>query len=271
MPLLLANDRAPKTSLLVVARRFGYIALLLALLIGPVVARWPAGDSPDDLHVLFIGNSFTYYHDMPAMVAELAKAAGQPALRFEQVTPGGYTLEKHWQEHNALAQIEARHWDYVVLQDQSQAPLLKRKSLNEYARKFDAEIATQGSKTILYQTWALRSKPTDQAAISTAYEQLAKDLKATLAPVGNAWRTALAADKKLVLHDQDQKHPNAAGSYLAACVFYATIYGQSPEGLPAKFAGLTNDQARPLQTIAWKAVQATAPTGTPAITTGHAQ
>jgi hypothetical protein len=39
-------------------------------------------------------------------------------------------------------------------------------------------------------------------------------------------------------------------------VFYGTIYGKSPEGLPGRIGGLTNDEAKRLQAIAWKSVQA---------------
>jgi len=68
---------------------------------------------------------------------------------------------------------------------------------------------------------------------------------------------ALKTDRQLVLHSPDKKHLDAAGSYLAACVFYATIYGKSPEGLPGSIAKLTDDKARHLQAIAWKAIQVT--------------
>ncbi len=107
-------------------------------------------------------------------------------------------------------------------------PLRRRDAMVKYGRKFDAEIKKQRAKTILYETWALQNKPEQQTAISKAYEGLSKELNAQLAPVGSAWQTALRSDKNLVLHDKDQKHPNATGTYLAACVFYATIYGKSP-------------------------------------------
>ena len=212
--------------------------------------------SKDELHVLFIGNSFTYYHDLPKMISELAKAGKQLPLRYERETPGGCTLEKHWKDGKALAKIRARKWDFVVLQDHSTAALLKRDSMFDHGRKFDAEIKKQAAKTLLYMTWALQNKPDDQPAISKAYLDLSKVMKTEIAPVGNAWEAALKADKKLVLHEKDKKHPNATGTYLAACVFYSTIYGKSPEGLPGSIGKLTEDQARSLQTIAWKTVQA---------------
>lgn len=85
---------------------------------------------------------------------------------------------------------------------------------------------------------------------------MSTELKSQIAPVGNAWEAALKADKKLVLHTSDKKHPTATGTYLAACVFYATIYGKSPEGLPGSIGKLADEEARAMQAIGWKTVQA---------------
>lgn len=38
------------------------------------------------------------------------------------------------------------------------------------------------------------------------------------------------------MHISDGSHANAAGSYLAACVIYATITGKSPLGAPREIA-----------------------------------
>jgi hypothetical protein len=237
--------------------RYGLVVLFISMGLMALAAQPQAASVADEVQVLFIGNSLTAGNDLPKMVAELARAGKQRPLRYERETPGGRTLEKHWQDGKALALIQSRQWDFVVLQEQSQAPLLKRESMFEHGKKFDAEIRQRGAKTILYMTWALQNKPEDQAALSKAYLDLSRELKAQIAPVGDAWQAALKADPKLMLHSKDQKHPTPAGTYLAACVFYATIYEKSPEGLPGSISKLTDDEARTLQTVAWKTVQAT--------------
>jgi hypothetical protein len=236
----------------------GFLAVFCLIGLCVTAAKPQNRQSTPEIHVLFIGNSFTYVNDLPKMVAELAKAAKQRPLRCDQETPGGCTLEKHWKDGKAKAKIQSRQWDFVILQDQSQAPLLQRESMFAYGKKLDEEIRKNGSKTILYMTWAPQNRPDDQETITKAYQELGEDLKAQVVSVGKAWEMALKADRQLVLHDPDNKHPNATGTYLAACVFYATIYGKSPEGLPGKIAKLTDDKARHLQAIAWKAVQGTA-------------
>jgi hypothetical protein len=51
------------------------------------------------------------------------------------------------------------------------------------------------------------------------------------------------------LWQSDGSHPNEAGTYLAACVFYATLFQQSPEGLSFR-GSLAQDTAQTLQSLA---------------------
>ena len=51
----------------------------------------------------------------------------------------------------------------------------------------------------------------------------------------------------------DGSHPTVSGTYLAACVFYATIFRQSPEGL-SYIDGLSSRDASVLQAEAAGAV-----------------
>ena len=54
--------------------RFGFVAAFCLLGIFVAPAQPQDGQSKEELHVLFIGNSLTYYQDLPKMTAELAKA-----------------------------------------------------------------------------------------------------------------------------------------------------------------------------------------------------
>ena len=65
----------------------------------------------------------------------------------------------------------------------------------------------------------------------------------------------LAKKEHPVLHDKDGSHPTLAGSYLAACVFFAVLFDETPVGIPAELNGLTPADVRLLQTTAWETVQ----------------
>jgi hypothetical protein len=100
------------------------------------------------------------------------------------------------------------------------------------------------------------------ARLNGGYFDLAKQLGARVAPVGIAWKKALATDPPFVLHSPDKSHPNPTGTYLAACVFYATLLEVNPTGLPREIkkgnkvlVSIPKEEARRLQGIAWEAVQ----------------
>ncbi|MCE9567254.1 MAG: DUF1080 domain-containing protein [Planctomycetes bacterium] len=218
-------------------------------------AQAAQGQPKGEVHILWIGNSLTYYNEMPKMLAELAEAGGQRTLVHQQETPGGCTLEKHWNDGKALTKLQSRKWDYVVIQEHSQRPLKDSKPMFEYAKKFDAEIQKQGGRTLLYLPFPLAKAPENQEILTKLHQDLAAELKASVVPVGPAWAKLQATNKPPNLFNEDGVHPNRAGSYLAACVFYSSIYGKSPEGLPGKIGGLSDKEARQYQAVAWKVTQ----------------
>lgn len=249
----------------------------------------PRAHNNGALRVLFIGNSYTYFNNLPQMLVELAQVArATKQLEVEMIAVGGATLKTLWEGGAWRAHLQPGRWDYVVLQEQSTlglAPLVNNqvqisdaKTFHQYARLFDAEIKKAGAQTILYLTWARLNRPETQAQLTDAYLSLAKELNAIVAPVGLAWENALKQQPQLALHLEDKSHPTPRGSYLAACVLYATIYGQSPEGLPARLLGhkvdtsgrveksqdnagkvelinLASAEAALLQRIAWQTVK----------------
>lgn len=218
--------------------------------------------------MLFLGNSYTGVNDLPLLVERLATDGGH-AVVMDRNTPGGNTLgapqsvgEPHATNATSLGLIASDAWDYVVLQEQSTIPSIratKDQFMKPGAQSLSASIAASDptTETLLFQTWGRASGGTVcfsgqcatfadffamQDALTAGYDEVALLVSAVVAPVGEAWRTALLADPTIVLHENDGSHPNLAGSYLAACVFYATLFGESPVGL-AFDAGLS-PQAR---------------------------
>ena len=238
--------------------RYYGLVLCLALLL---VARSVAADSPEPVRVLFVGNSYTAVNSLPGMLTTLAKAGNRPPLEVAQVTPGGCTLQRHWEKSGARERIQSGDWDYVVLQEQSMMPIVKPALMHEYAHRLVGEINKRNAKTVFYLTWSREHTPETQEKLNEAYRSIADELNAEVAPVGPAWAAARKADEKVSLYKKDKSHPTPAGTYLAACVFYATIFGESPEGLPGQVAGLEAEQARRLQRIAWRTVQSNDSTG----------
>jgi len=208
---------------------------------------WPKQeDSP--VRILFIGNSYTYFNSSPELLKALAKEAfPDRIIETKLISRGGMTLEGHWQEGRALAAIESRKWDYVVLQEQSRLGMRveiddstyfgNTAQFYEYARKFDVAIKAAEAKTVFFMTWSRRLRPQEQAILTHAYTSIANELGAILSPVGLAWDLVRSNDQ-IDLYYSDGSHPSAYGSYLVATSLFSTIFKKSPIGLSGNITGL---------------------------------
>ena len=200
--------------------------------------------------ILFIGNSFTARNDLPGLLAQLVHAGGKGELECELISSGGASLRMHLNKGEAQTRLQTSGWDYVVLQEQSTLPVKNPKRTGENIREFDAVIKAAHAQTVLYMTWARQNAPETQAALSETYTEVGGEIGATVVPVGLAWRDCLAAHPAIVLHDKDQSHPNLAGSYLAACAFYATLFIGRSKSIPAIDIGLEAETVNALHEAA---------------------
>jgi hypothetical protein len=201
--------------------------------------------------VLFIGNSFTARNNVPALVEQLAESRGKQ-LQHRLISAGGASLRMHWNKGDAQKAIRDTRYDYVVLQEQSTLPVKNAVRMHENIRLFDKEITDSGAKTALYLTWARQNVPETQKTITDAYVSIGEELGALIVPAGVAWQNFTHHHSHPVLHDQDKSHPTLAGSYLAACVFFAALFSESPVGIASDLKGLAKADIELLQKSAWE-------------------
>ncbi len=194
----------------------------------------------DSIRILFIGNSYT--GQIRKTVTQLIKTSPEgKATELEFITPGGKTLQFHLENPQTVQMISEGNWNFVVLQDQSQTPAVFPDQFNDAARELDKLIDAAGAKTVFYQTWGRRDGDkanrdrfpdyeTMQKSLSKSYETTARRCRALLAPVGDVWAEVRKADSELgkELYKDDGSHPSAKGAYLAACVFYKTLFDKLP-------------------------------------------
>jgi hypothetical protein len=213
------------------SRRGALRLLALALLSG--CAGNPATPTPQDgLRVLFVGNSLTYWNGMPAMVEALARAAGERPLVWRQAVAPGFSLEDHWNDGGALAEIRAGNFEVVILQQGPSALASSRALLVEYAGRFAREVRNAAGRPALYMVWPEEARAFDFDGVSASYAAAAEAVDGMLMPAGEAWRAAWRRDGDLALYGPDRFHPSVLGSYIAAAVIFQRLYGRSPVGLP---------------------------------------
>lgn len=223
--------------------------------------------SVESQKILFVGNSYTFYNNMPQLFFKLSESGGKDVL-VDQSTFAGYWLDNHLSNDHTSYKLQKEDWDYVIIQEQSQVPTVKywrEASMKPAAEILNTIIKEGGAETVLFMTWGRKyggeqllydfaSSDFDnynqmQDSLESSYRELADYLDATLAPVGLAWENALIINPELNLWDDDQSHPTYEGSYLTACVFYAILFNESPVGL--SFTGnLESELAWFLQTMA---------------------
>lgn len=160
-----------------------------------------------------------------------------------------------------------------MLQEQSQRPSFPDwqvdLEVHPYATTLDSLIKANDSctTTMFYMTWGRRYGDASNCAVwppvctyegmqerlRMAYLEMGDRNAAEVAPVGIAWKNAMEADSTIVLYNGDNSHPNYTGSYLTACVFYASMYRKTPVGL-GYYGSLDTATAQFLQGIAGSTV-----------------
>ncbi|MDF2440387.1 MAG: hypothetical protein JWN98_1371 [Abditibacteriota bacterium] len=208
------------------------------------------------MRILWIGNSYTQRNDLPALIATMASQRQPPVpVEHERVIANGASLRRHWNTGEAVAAIERGPWNYVVLQEQSTLPIKNVVRYHENVRLLYEVIQRHSAQTLLYLVWPRQDVPQTQSTLTEAATTIATETGARIAPVGPAWQHALAAEPGLLLYDKDGSHPTPIGSYLAACVFYATLFRQTPLGLalPATL-DIPERVGTLLQSVSWDVV-----------------
>jgi len=200
-------------------------------------------------NVLFLGNSYTGVNNLPLLTYNLALSLGD-TINYDSNTPGGYTYEGHSTNATSLAKIAQGNWNFVVLQEQSQKPSFPPSQVATevypYAQVLVDSIKSANACTepIFYMTWGRKNGDAGNCAaypplctydgmqgrLRESYVEMAVANDCSVSPVGAAWKYVRDNYPTIELYSADESHPSINGSYLAACVHYASIYRESPVG-----------------------------------------
>ena len=175
------------------------------------------------MRILMLGNSLTSANDLPGAVARLTGA------HVAAHTRGGARLAEQLNPDTRMgaatrSALRDERWDYVVLQESSNGPVVHRESFLRSAEGL-CELARQaGAEPVLYATWAYRPGCAKLARMGMSFEEMARAVDeayreaamrggALLADVGGVFR---ARGGDAVLYAADDLHPSERGTRLAA-------------------------------------------------------
>lgn len=204
-----------------------------------------------ETRALFIGNSYTHVNDLPSLVNQMAESVGL-SFYSESSTPGGYSFQAHSTNATTLQKITAGNWDFVVLQEQSQAPAFPLSQVQTntfpFAEALNDSIEEHNpcGETVFYMTWGRENGDQGNCAnwppictyegmddlLYERYMTMAESNNAIVSPVGAVWRYLRTNHPEIELYSADESHPAVAGSYAGACTFFTAFFRQDPSQIP---------------------------------------
>ena len=195
------------------------------------------------MKILFLGNSYTSFNNMPKMLEALIRENGTE-VEVHSLTKGGRKLCQNIQDENGGSHIELAQllqtnvYDILFLQEQSYLPLVDKTSFEFAAVQLAGEVNAR--RTILYATWGraegaelLREHNLTSIgmtkALYRAYKEVARLAGAEVSAVGLCFAKILERDANAPLYAPDLSHPSYMGSAAAAICHYKRIFGKLPE------------------------------------------
>lgn len=205
--------------------------------------------------VYFVGNSLSYYNDLPGLLAEMSRAESAPIV-FQARLVAGQNLQGHWQDGIAVTEIRQGRFDLVVVQDYSTRPAADAEGSIESFRRFDREIRGSGAQMVIFENWTRAGRGGDAARLVETYRRVREYTGARRAPVGEAWERCRRDHPQIRLL-ADDRHPTPAGTYLAACVLFEVIYGRPAPEVTIPGARLSAERQAILRRVATETIRAT--------------
>lgn len=196
---------------------------------------------PPKERILFVGNSFTFYWNLPKIV-ELMAQQRQLNWDIDQATLGGASLEQHWKglrELTTQTTLKNGNYDRVILQDYSSNPLKKPEDTKTYVQAFQKMPLPKTPKWYYYSTWMYPNIDAKEHEhpypIQHFYEGLQQVIGGQILVVGKVFAQFQKQHPEINLLTDDNKHTSPEGTYLAACVIFSQLSDQSPIGLSGQF------------------------------------
>ncbi len=247
------------------------VLLLFPFAAGACLFSPEKGPETGDLKVLFIGSSYFAAWDMVDLFSNLAEKGGHDVYVDTFIKSGVY-LDYLAQLRDVTEKIQAQDWDYVVLQGCgiTTAYPYTHHLLTSYTgyhpvfpalQTFRAKVTANcvSTRLVFQMPFAFEDGMLWVGMDDTYFDmqQLCYDhtlawadsLDLVVAPAGWAWRSIMLEAPELhYLYASDYNHPSLRGSYLNACVFYATLFRESCTGIQY-YAGIPRVEARHLQEV----------------------
>ena len=178
------------------------------------------------MRVLFIGNSHTYFNDMPETFAKMCRKLTGKRPEVTMIAYSERSLDWHLKEYFAIRYaILYGKFDYCVIQQQAH-PFPEPEETWKAVKRITDLCGTRNVMPVLFMTWAEKAHPEVYHDMREVYRDLAEETGAVVAPVGTAFEKIRTGHPNIDLYWKDGAHASVYGSYLTAMILAMTVTGK---------------------------------------------
>lgn len=185
------------------------------------------------MKVLFLGNSHTFFNDMPQIFKNMCDERGKDVEVVMQAY-GGVTYGWHYSQNTSIrfAMIHGG-FDYIVMQQAAHSPLPPKEETLADGAKIIKLARANGVVPIQIVPWAEKRFPEHQEIMYDIYNTLSEEnggIKLTV--TGNVFEDVFNNYlEDIDMYWRDGEHASPYGSYAIALSVYAAIFQESVKGM----------------------------------------
>ena len=175
------------------------------------------------MRVLFVGNSHTYFNDMPRLFADMCADLTGREPEVQMLAYSNRSLRWHCEEHFSLRfALLYGHFDYCVIQQQAH-PFPPEEETSPYLERIVRLCRSVGTKPVIFMTWREKAKPEAAPLMCAYYRRAAEKTGALLAPIGELFEELGKSESAVELYWRDGEHASPYGDYLTAACLAALL------------------------------------------------
>ncbi|MGO4818752.1 hypothetical protein [Flavobacterium sp. W22_SRS_FP1] len=195
----------------------------------------------DSLRVLFVGNSFTYFYNLPQVVNAMSASSKKVHIETRTSLVGGSSISQHLNQEKGTQTVEILNnqtFDYVVINHHSLATIDDADSFFEDSKKMVELVRSKNAIPVFMMTWAYDSNPLMIKTIAATYDDMAKRLGVDVVPCGNLFTEVRKWRPDLNMFDDDDKHPSKHGTYLNGLAFFKYFTNEKTTDIPERITSV---------------------------------
>lgn len=184
-----------------------------------------AQEDGSPISILFVGNSLSYFNNLPELVRLEAQANGI-TLRTTTLAYPNYAIEDHWHDGKVQELIQSKRFTFVVIQQGPSSQIAGRTMLIDYGKKYKELCDKNNAALVYFMVWpSLQYFHTFDGVIKN-YTDAAAINAAILCPVGVEWQKYINTTAQLDYYSSDGFHPSKKGSAATAKTIVKCLFPQ---------------------------------------------